>query len=529
MNKYETELTQSKLEINRRMHEIVMQLKDIAEQVGTSRIEQAREYYDAQVLIEQVKHQLCEASGAYKAAASRCEVAMEMLHIAEQSFMERATSDASSAHLDYTYQEMLNHATETVVCAETERSKCDQKVRDLTVRTAEIEVKLNFLRRQHPRSIERAAVYFDFRARVDAEVKDRRRRCEELALRLRRAKTDYRRSLRRLDEISNEIHAQRVARTDGAADQQSVDSHKDLQSPTSHLEERQSTSMEANDSQNGTMDRQQRQSAAIETAVQSARNLVESASRRRLLSSASAVPHSPKSEADSQSIAARNVSDGANDVYELQKETRCDTDEMDGQACEQVEKPGEDNSAMPTTSESEQVLNGKAMASAFADGRTTPPTSDADANEALSESSSVSSLIIDVAFEKLVLGECTDRSRAPTTDSLSAASRSSSYERAIANTEQTQSLISDNAHAAEGELHAEAGLSTESEAVNASTTNWPNGAPPSLPSYDGDAFMKQGADTASCNMNQDASSQSGAVQGSDSESESDFETVETTV
>uniref|UniRef100_A0A672M936 SH3 domain-binding protein 5 n=1 Tax=Sinocyclocheilus grahami TaxID=75366 RepID=A0A672M936_SINGR len=165
INKMELELQEVRSSHRRMMSESVLKLKAKSSELGSC-IEKARPYYEARRKAKEAQQETQKAALSFERAVSMHLAAREMVHVAEQGLTAVKT-------LDPTWQEMLNHATSKV---------CQFSLQHILSSSEHVQ---NMFLQEHKSKI------------------------LQLEERISKAKLNYSSTLRHLEQISEEIHAQR--------------------------------------------------------------------------------------------------------------------------------------------------------------------------------------------------------------------------------------------------------------------------------------------------------------------------------
>ncbi|XP_039525293.1 SH3-binding domain protein 5-like, a [Pimephales promelas] len=201
INKMELELQESRSSHRRIMNESVLKLKAKSSELGSC-IEKARPYYEARRKAKEAQQETQKAALSFERAVSMHSAAREMVHVAEQGLTAVKT-------LDPTWQEMLNHATSKVNEAEEDRMKSEREHMRVTQLCQEAEAHVQELQKSLKRSIMKSKSYFELKAQFNDILEEHKSKILELEEHISKAKLNYSSTLRHLEQISEEIHAQR--------------------------------------------------------------------------------------------------------------------------------------------------------------------------------------------------------------------------------------------------------------------------------------------------------------------------------
>ncbi|XP_057207125.1 SH3-binding domain protein 5-like, a [Triplophysa rosa] len=201
INKLELDLQELRSSHKRIMSESVHKLKVMSNELGTC-IEKARPYYEARRKAKEAQQETQKAALRFERAASMHLAAREMVHVAEQGLTAVKT-------LDPTWQEMLNHATLKVNEAEEERVKSGREHMRVTQLCQEAEAHVQELQKSLKRAIVKSKPYFEVKNQFNETLEEHKSKILELEEHISKAKIYYSDTLRHLEKISEEIHAQR--------------------------------------------------------------------------------------------------------------------------------------------------------------------------------------------------------------------------------------------------------------------------------------------------------------------------------
>ncbi|KAK9304695.1 hypothetical protein QLX08_004102 [Tetragonisca angustula] len=205
INKLETELGEAHTAFRQLLSETTKRLKEILNKIGNSSVEKARCYYEALEVARQAQIKCQQQAQLFQRASEIHAAAKETVALAESRFM----SHQHEWNFDQAWQDMLNHATLKVMDAENQKAECGREHYRRAVLFHDAEKRLLQLEEKHRRSIIKARPYFELKAHCDQMLATQKERVECLQKAIQDAKTNYATSLRRLEEISNQIHQQR--------------------------------------------------------------------------------------------------------------------------------------------------------------------------------------------------------------------------------------------------------------------------------------------------------------------------------
>ncbi|XP_032413935.1 SH3-binding domain protein 5-like, a [Xiphophorus hellerii] len=203
INKLELELDDARSAYRKILTESARKLNAQSSQLGGC-IEKARPYYEARRLAKEAQQETQKAALSYERAVSMHTAAREMVYVAEQGLM----ADGKNT-LDPTWQEMLNHATSKVNEAEEERIRSEREHMRVTHACQEAEARVQTLQKSLKRVIVKSKPYFELKSQLNHILEDHKTKVLQLEQNVSKVKTRYSVALRNLEQISEQIHAQR--------------------------------------------------------------------------------------------------------------------------------------------------------------------------------------------------------------------------------------------------------------------------------------------------------------------------------
>ncbi|XP_061086035.1 SH3 domain-binding protein 5-like [Conger conger] len=202
INTLELQLDEARSSYRRILTDSARKLNAQASHLGTC-IEKARPYYEARRLAKEAQQETQRAALRYERAVSMHSAAREMVYVAEQGLM------ADCNTMDPTWQEMLNHSTCKVNEAEEERVRSVEEHQRVTQQCQQAEARVQSLQNSLRRVILRSKPYFELKAQFNHILEEHKSRVLMLEDRVSKVKTHYSVALRNLEQISEQIHAQR--------------------------------------------------------------------------------------------------------------------------------------------------------------------------------------------------------------------------------------------------------------------------------------------------------------------------------
>ncbi|XP_042346770.1 SH3-binding domain protein 5-like, a [Plectropomus leopardus] len=203
INRLELQLDDARSGYRKILTESARKLNAQSSQLGGC-IEKARPYYEARRLAKEAQQETQKAALSYERAVSMHTAAREMVYVAEQGLM----ADGKNT-LDPTWQEMLNHATSKVNEAEEERLRSEREHMRVTHACQEAEARVQMLQKSLKRVIVKSKPYFELKAQFNHILEENKAKVLQLEQHVAKVKTRYSIALRNLEQISEQIHAQR--------------------------------------------------------------------------------------------------------------------------------------------------------------------------------------------------------------------------------------------------------------------------------------------------------------------------------
>ncbi|KAH8252880.1 hypothetical protein KR032_002325 [Drosophila birchii] len=204
INKLEIELEEANSTFRILLNESTRRLKLSSKKLGSC-IEKARPYYESLDKAREAQIECQQAAVKFQRANEIHAAAKETVALAEQRFM----SNSHEWQFDNAWQEMLNHATQKVMDAETQKADChaEHQRRARLFHTAE--QKVQQLEDRYRRSINKSRPYFEEKQVCQDQLQTQKNRIQELQQQVAGAKSTYSTALRNLERISEDIHRQR--------------------------------------------------------------------------------------------------------------------------------------------------------------------------------------------------------------------------------------------------------------------------------------------------------------------------------
>uniref|UniRef100_UPI0037E88406 SH3 domain-binding protein 5-like n=1 Tax=Semicossyphus pulcher TaxID=241346 RepID=UPI0037E88406 len=202
INKLELQLDDARSSYRRILTDSARKLNGQGSQLGAC-IEKARPYYEARRLAKEAQQETQKAALRYERAVSMHTAAREMVYVAEQGLL------ADRNTMDPTWQEMLNHATAKVNEAEEERLRSEREHQRVTQLCQDAEARVQTLQKSLKKVILKSKPYFELKAQFNHILEEHKSKVVQLEEQVSKVKMRYSVALRNLEQISEQIHAQR--------------------------------------------------------------------------------------------------------------------------------------------------------------------------------------------------------------------------------------------------------------------------------------------------------------------------------
>uniref|UniRef100_A0A3P9KXA4 SH3 domain-binding protein 5 n=1 Tax=Oryzias latipes TaxID=8090 RepID=A0A3P9KXA4_ORYLA len=203
INRLELLLDDARSSYRKILTESARKLNAHSSQLGSC-IDKARPYYEARRLAKEAQQETQKAALSYERAVSMHAAAREMVYVAEQGLLADGTNT-----LDPTWQEMLNHATAKVNEAEEERVRSEREHMRVTHACQEAEARVQMLQKSLKRLIVKSKPYFELKAQFNHILEEHKTKVLQLEQQVSKVKNHYSIALQNLEQISEQIHAQR--------------------------------------------------------------------------------------------------------------------------------------------------------------------------------------------------------------------------------------------------------------------------------------------------------------------------------
>ncbi|KAB0794875.1 hypothetical protein PPYR_11714 [Photinus pyralis] len=204
INKLEIELDEANTTFRMILNESTRRLKVLSKKLGGC-IDRVRPYFTALEVAKKAQHECQKAAVIFQRASEIHAAAKETVALAEQRFM----SNKHEWQFDNAWQEMLNHATIKVMEAENEKAESGREHQKRAMLFNAAEQKVQQLEDRLRRHIIKARPYFDEKALCQEQLGTQKERIESLQEQINKTKYSYSEALKKLEQISNEIHMKR--------------------------------------------------------------------------------------------------------------------------------------------------------------------------------------------------------------------------------------------------------------------------------------------------------------------------------
>lgn len=205
INRWETELEDCRQRFRAVLVEATVKLDEQEKRIGTA-VEDSKPYWEARRVARQAQLEAQRATGEFQRAVEILGAAKETISLAEERLLEE-----DSRQFDSAWQEMLNHATNRVMEAETTKTRSELEHRKTANQYNACISHMRQLEKKLKRTINKSRPYFELKAKYYLKLEQLKRCVDEHQAKVTVAKADYRTALRNLETISEEIHARRCS------------------------------------------------------------------------------------------------------------------------------------------------------------------------------------------------------------------------------------------------------------------------------------------------------------------------------
>ncbi|XP_064839306.1 SH3 domain-binding protein 5-like [Oncorhynchus masou masou] len=209
INRWETELEDCRQRFRAVLVEATVKLDEQVKRIGRA-VEDSKPYWEARRVARQAQLEAQRATGEFQRAVEILGAAKETIALAEERLLEE-----DSRQFDSAWQEMLNHATNRVMEAETVRTRSELEHRKTANHYNACISHMRQLEKKLKRTINKSRPYFELKAKYYLQLEQLRQHVDKFQAKLTAAKADYSTTLHNLETISEEIHSRRHSITMG--------------------------------------------------------------------------------------------------------------------------------------------------------------------------------------------------------------------------------------------------------------------------------------------------------------------------
>ncbi|CAF3836093.1 unnamed protein product [Adineta steineri] len=181
-----------------------IELAQLEKSIGSA-VSKTRSYYDARIKLRDARETLTKAKHRFERAQALHVAAKELAVVSADYIDEAERSNQNAASWNETYSQAIAKAAD----AEREKYQADLDQQTADQAYSEIEKLVEKLQKDYRRAINKSQPYYEKKADYNKELDFQKRKVYGLEICVNEAKTQYQESLRNLEKISNEIHAQR--------------------------------------------------------------------------------------------------------------------------------------------------------------------------------------------------------------------------------------------------------------------------------------------------------------------------------
>ncbi|TSK16116.1 SH3 domain-binding protein 5 [Bagarius yarrelli] len=198
INRCETELEDARQSFRSVLVEATLKLDELLKKIGKA-VEDSKPYWEARRLARQAQLEAQRTTQDFQRATEVLRAAKETIALAEQRLLEE-----DKRHFDSAWQEMLNHATQRVMEAEQTKSCSELLHKETAARYSAAMTHMKQLEKKLKRTISKSK-----QSPNSPAVALRCRQSEVLGTKLTYSKAEYKKALKNLELISDEIHERR--------------------------------------------------------------------------------------------------------------------------------------------------------------------------------------------------------------------------------------------------------------------------------------------------------------------------------
>ncbi|XP_053623854.1 SH3 domain-binding protein 5 homolog isoform X2 [Plodia interpunctella] len=186
------------------LNETTRRLQALTKRLGTC-VDKSRPYYEAVNVAATARSECQKAAVQFQRASELHAAAKETVTLAEQRFV----SKQDEWQFDSNWQEVLNHAIMKVMDAEKRKAESGREHQKKAAAYIAAERKVTQLEDNLKRNIIKSRLYFEEKKLCDEQLQTQNEKIEKLQRLIADAKFRYSKSLKALEEISEEIHRRR--------------------------------------------------------------------------------------------------------------------------------------------------------------------------------------------------------------------------------------------------------------------------------------------------------------------------------
>ncbi|XP_067930117.1 SH3 domain-binding protein 5-like [Watersipora subatra] len=205
INKFENDLRLAQQCFHDLYKESVDQLNKEASKVGRS-INKAMPYYDSRMKLIETQDAVKDALIKYERAVSVESAAREVVELTEKGYEAKRENRSFS---NFTWQEILNKATNKLLDAEFETAQCENCLLQANQLHASAQSAVRKQRQRNRKSIVKSKQYYEMKSKFHHKLEAQKDVIARIEEDCSTAKTYYSRSMANLEMISNEIHSRR--------------------------------------------------------------------------------------------------------------------------------------------------------------------------------------------------------------------------------------------------------------------------------------------------------------------------------
>ncbi|KAL4707448.1 hypothetical protein ACJJTC_008633 [Scirpophaga incertulas] len=186
------------------LNETSRRLQALTRRLGTC-VDKSRPYHEAVNVAALARAECQKAAVQFQRASELHAAAKETVTLAEQRFV----SKQDEWQFDSNWQEVLNHAIIKVMDAEKRKAESGREHQKKAADYISAQKKVANLEENLKRNIAKSRLYFDEKKLCDEQLQTQNEKIEKLQRLIADAKFRYSKSLKALEEISEEIHRSR--------------------------------------------------------------------------------------------------------------------------------------------------------------------------------------------------------------------------------------------------------------------------------------------------------------------------------